>query len=62
MRHRSRRSMMTRRSVTKQTGSVGEEEQPVGLERGGQLESELVAIDVDRDALFAEGGGVSTGV
>ena len=42
--------------VTQQAGGVGEEEEAVGLERRGQLEGELVAVDVDRHALFAERG------
>ena len=47
-------------SVTEETGSV-EEEEAVGLERCGELEGELVAVDVDWHALFAERGWVRTG-
>ena len=43
-------------SVAQETGSVGKEEEAVGLERCGQLEGELVAVDVDWHALFAERG------
>src|SRR5215204_4524899 len=42
--------------VMQKARSIGEEEEAVYLKRGGQLESERVAVDVDGDASFTERG------